>query len=286
MMHLTKAAVDELAIRFSRLFHGPTIVGGPKNRTYRLAMSLLTSLAFSTVIGVIVSVRWPEHIVIPGVVALLLELVTLLVLKKGYEPQFREVFLRKEGILGSEEVYDHKNIEHYKSVWLNNHFPANPASYIEIVGNLRKIKELGDYSKATVRTRGERLVDYLLTFRFARSIFTIGFIALVLKIFDFMPEMKARITPMFDGGFEIAAKGFFIAFFVLLTSGMVAVVVSAIWARFRESRHQKCSPQSLDSLTQALLRRAIVSVEEYRLGQLSDATSCNVLPLVAKKSPG
>ncbi|PYC21730.1 hypothetical protein [Pseudomonas mosselii] len=96
---LTKAEVEKLAIRYARLFHGPTVSGGPKTREYWRAMFLFGCLAICAVVGVFVTVLRPEYTLIPGLAALCLEAGALLLWVRTYEPQFREHVLRKEAVL-------------------------------------------------------------------------------------------------------------------------------------------------------------------------------------------
>ncbi|WP_331833107.1 hypothetical protein VUG52_13575 [Pseudomonas sp. LH21] len=103
---LTKTEVEKLAIRYARLFHGPTVSGGPKTREYWRAMFLFGCLAICAVIGVFVTALWPEYTLIPGLAALCLEGWALLLWVRTYEPQFREHVLRKEGVLRFSDAQD------------------------------------------------------------------------------------------------------------------------------------------------------------------------------------
>ncbi|KNX78054.1 hypothetical protein DA83_25015 [Pseudomonas sp. 250J] len=280
---LTKTEVEKLAIRYARLFHGPTVSGGPKTREYWRAMFLFGCLAICAVIGVFVTALWPEYTLIPGLAALCLEGWALLLWVRTYEPQFREHVLRKEGVLRFSDAFEQSRMGDYKSTWLAANIPVDSGSYLEIAENLQKVRALSGSSRQSTRSRAERFIDYLLALKFARSIFTVGFAALALKIVDYVPLMKDKLVNVMPAFLPKMGFALFFLFFALLIGALLVTWVCAILKRFLEVRYQRCSAESLDLFMQALLDRASLTVYDSRMTDATAVVGKNVLDLKSKR---
>ncbi|MFG0324015.1 hypothetical protein ACF8EF_17055 [Pseudomonas sp. zjy_15] len=266
---LTLEKIETVAMKYNLAFGPSTIASGPKTKTYKLAIGFIL-LTVIFMVGSFAAQVADSKLTLPlCLVAATFELITLYLLARRYEPEYRQFMLKKHGILDNETTYSRSRLEDYKSAWLKRHINASEASYLEIVENLDKVITLSKSFKENALTLGESIINHIFSIKLFRGFFTLGFVGIAMnatfRILDNNESLKAQAAPYLHNLTAYTVTSIILAIYCAAVFGMVALAWRASRDFYLERRRGKCSKNSLNFFVQALLKRATLPIYDARL---------------------
>lgn len=258
---MTLKQFDELALRYVSVFHFSFSRLGFRQPAMRIALYLFAGMLLSVIPYIMAT---GSGLLVQGLYLLVMvafELAGILVWRFVYEPWAREKQVRQAGLLGYGRRYDHKQLEHYKDLWLERELEIRPDQYLVLVKALTEVRELGGKSKQAAKFMGDRLFTGFFSLKPLTRISLIPlFVSLLIGaarlpsvdlaalIADFAAEPNGYLG--FIAQLLVLGVGLIICMgFLFLVVGAIRSVILDLWLR-------RCSVQSRERLVRELLARA------------------------------
>ena len=258
---ITLREFDELALRYAQVFHYSLTWGGLRRWQLRVALFCFAGMvvsflpyAFATGNGLL---RQGVYL-LP---VLTFEVAGMLVWLGLYEPLAREQRIRHARLLGDGISYQKKNMDRYKTYWLERELRVPAHQYLNLVKSLSEVRDLSIKSKQAGLYLGDRIFSGFFSIKPLLKISLIplflGVLVAVLRssFFD-VQGLEEGFTSHAGSVLSWAVFALMMIVLVVVMLGFVFMAGGAIYTVVLDNYKRRCSVQSRERLVQELLKRA------------------------------
>jgi len=258
---ITLREFDELALRYAQVFHYSLTWGGLRRWQLRVALYCFAGMVLSFLPYALATGNgWLKQLLylLP---VLVFEVAGMLVWLGLYEPLAREQRIRHARLLGDGISYQKKNIDRYKTNWLERELRVPANKYLDLVKSLSEVRELGIKSRQAGLYLGDRIFSGFFSIKPLLKISLIplllGVLVAVLRssFFDAQGLMESFES---NAGslLSFALFALVMVVFVVVMLGFSFMAGGAIYTVILDCYRKRCSVQSRERLVQELLKRA------------------------------
>lgn len=258
---ITLREFDELALRYAQVFHYSFTWKALRSWQLRVALYCFAGMLISFVpYAWATGTGWLNQLLylIP---VLVFEVAGMLLWLGLYDPLAREQRIRHARLVGDCISYQRKNIDLYKTNWLERELRVPASKYLDLVKSLSEVRELNSKSRQAALYLGDRIFSGFFSVRPLLKISLIppllGLLLMVLRssLFEAQGLMEG-IESNAGNYLGIAVFSVMMSVLVVVMLGFSFMAGGAIYTVVLDCHMKRCSVQSRERLVQELLKRA------------------------------
>ncbi len=260
---ITQHQFDDLALRYSHVFHHSFSWRGVRHWQMRVSLYLFVAMLlcyfpYFWAVGRGWQVQGYYLIAVT-----IFQLMGMFMWLLCWEPVLRGVRVHGAGLLGIGGQYRRKDLALYKTRWLARELGVGPDQYMPLIKALREARELTKQSVKLVKPLGDRLLASFFSLKPLVSVSLVpvffGLLVTVLRslFFDF-GRFTEQVGSQSGDILSWAKSGVIIFVSAVIVVGFCFNAVVAIRSVVLDLCVKRCSIQSRERLVRELLRRALL----------------------------